>query len=152
MAKPILWLVSLGVWVALLASGEAASSELDAAARQELLPLAVRVVDPEGNPVADAKIVPWALRSSQGHGSWSTDGQGESEPSEFSTDADGRAEIEYPRYSYADERVRVLSVTLSIDHPDFAYISHENIAVPRTEAGPHVVKLARGATVEIVPV
>jgi hypothetical protein len=152
MAKPILWLIPFGVWIALLASGDAVSAEVDAVPRQELLPLAVRVVDPEGNPVADAKIVPWALRSSQGHGPWSKDGQGESEPSELSTDADGRAEIEYPRFSYADERVRVLSVTLSIDHPDFAYISHENIAVPRTEAGPHVVKLARGATVEIVPV
>ncbi|MGD9634670.1 MAG: Ig-like domain-containing protein, partial [Pirellulales bacterium] len=144
--------IPFGVWGALLMSANAASAAADQAPSQELLPLSVRVVDPEGQPVAGVKIIPWALRSSQGHGTWSKDGQGESEPSEFSTDADGRAEIEYPRYSYADERVRVLSVTLSIDHPDFAYISHENIDVPLQEAGPHVVKLARGAMVEILPI
>ena len=38
---------------------------------QQMLKLPVRVVDADGKPVANAKIIPWALRSSQGHGTWS---------------------------------------------------------------------------------
>ena len=38
--------------------------------RQQMLKLPVRVVDADGKPVANAKITPWALRSSQGHGLW----------------------------------------------------------------------------------
>src|SRR4051812_33607276 len=37
---------------------------------QQVLKLPVRVVDPQGKPVAKAKVIPWALRSSQGHGWW----------------------------------------------------------------------------------
>ncbi len=146
----LLALVAEGL--ALCAVTNSSSLTAEEVSPQALLPLPVRLVDAGGEPVAGAKIIPWALRSSQGHGSWSKDGQGGSEPPEFTTDTEGRTEIVYPRYSYADERVRVLSVTLSIDHPDFAYISHENIDVPRRETGPHVVKLARGATVEVMPV
>ncbi len=34
--------------------------------KQQMLKLPVRVVDPDGKPVANAKVTPWALRSSQG--------------------------------------------------------------------------------------
>jgi len=152
MAKPILRLVLLGVWVALLASGDAVSAEVDAASRQELLPLAVRVVDPDGKPVAGAKVIPWALRSSQGHGWWKSDGQGDNGPTKTTTDVDGRAMVVYPKYRYLDERIQTIEVTISIDHPDFVYISHEFINVPRQGAEPHEVKLARGATLEVEPI
>ena len=32
---------------------------------QQIMKLSVRVVDADGNPVADAKVTPWALRSSR---------------------------------------------------------------------------------------
>ena len=35
-----------------------------------MLKLPVRVVDADGKPMANAKVTPWALRSSQGHGPW----------------------------------------------------------------------------------
>ncbi len=30
----------------------------------------ILVADADGKPIAGAKATPWALRSSQGHGSW----------------------------------------------------------------------------------
>lgn len=143
---------AIGSCLVVLASLCAASTGENQTPFPELLSLAVEIVDPEGQPVSGAQLVPWALRSSQGHGQWSKDGQGGSEPAEYVTDADGCAKVFYPRYSYADERVRVLDVTLSIDHADFAYISHEIVHVPQEGSGPHIVTLARGATVEVMPI
>src|ERR1700675_4096183 len=57
---------------------------------QEILKLSVHVVDADGKPVAGAKVTPWALRSSQGHGFWRKgDKQAGCGPEEVSTDADG---------------------------------------------------------------
>ncbi len=51
------------------AANWAASVELPAG-RQQMLELPVRVVDSDGKPVSGARVTPWALRSSQGHGWW----------------------------------------------------------------------------------
>src|SRR6478672_9755359 len=120
-------------------------------AAQEMVSLSVHVVDPDGKPVAHAKVVPWALRCSQGHGLWRPDGFGKSKPPEYTTDDAGSCEVKYPRYAIADERVLTTEVTLSIDHPGFALTSYEGVNVPRSETGPHKAELKRGATVEIVP-
>src|SRR5688572_13399747 len=37
---------------------------------RRVLELPIRVIDKSGNPVPEAKVTPWALRSSQGHGLW----------------------------------------------------------------------------------
>lgn len=150
--KQFLWLVQIGVWVALLISTDAVSSDADTATGQELLSISVRVVDPEGKPVAGAKVIPWALRSSQGHGLWKSDGKGDQGPAEINTDVEGIATIVYPRFRYLDERVRTTEVTISVDHPDFVHISHEFINVPREAEQPHLVKLERGATLELAPI
>jgi hypothetical protein len=153
MPKHFLWFVLLGFWLALLPSADASSKEVTAAAapRQELLPLEVIVVDPDGQPVAGAKILPWALRSSQGHGLWRSNDNGDPSPTEVTTDAAGNATVDYPRLRNVDERVRTTQVTLSIDHPEFARVEYEHIDVPRSSSGPHEVTLQRGATVEVAP-
>jgi hypothetical protein len=117
---------------------------------QEMISLPVRVVDTDGHPVAGAKVIPWALRSSQGHGAWTEKKIG-SEPPTLITDNQGRAEVPYPRFTYLDERVQTTEVTLSIDHPDYVYVMYEFINVPRAESEPHEIKLKRGAVVEVLP-
>lgn len=119
---------------------------------QQMLELPVRVVDADGQPVAKAKVTPWALRSSQGHGLWVEDdkraGVG---PQEVHTDEDGVAKVLYPRYRDVQEQVRTLSVSLYIDHPEFAYVDDLHIDVPLETDGPYEAKLTRGVPVEIRP-
>ena len=120
-------------------------------AAQEMLALPICVTNAEGQPVAGAIVIPWALRCSQGHGSWCVEGFGDSLPPTVTTDAEGKATVPYPRFAVTKERIRTTQVTLSVDHPDFAYISSEFIDVPLSDGGPHVTALDRGARVEIVP-
>jgi len=131
--------------------GQAESSTPTQSA-QEMITLPVRVVDVQGQPVADVTVIPWDLRCSQGHGQWRLDGKGGSIPPTLKTDSDGAAVVPYPRFTDADEFVRTTEVTLSLDHPEFAYLSHEYINVPRADTAPHTVKLERGARVEIAPI
>jgi hypothetical protein len=118
---------------------------------QRMISLSVRVVDPEGHPVAGATVIPWALRCSQGHGLWKPKGLGGSEPPKLMTDEKGQVIVPYPFYAVHDERVRTTEVTLSIDHPDFAYVMYEFINVPREDEESYEAKLQRGAAVEIMP-
>jgi hypothetical protein len=133
-----------------LAARPAAASPTDAPV-QEMLELPVRVVDPDGKPVADAVVIPWALRSSQGHGLWQPERLGGFDLPRVTTDADGRATVPFPKYTILKELVLTLQVTLSIDHPDFAYVAYEDVDIPRKETGDHVATLQRGAQVEILP-
>jgi beta-lactamase regulating signal transducer with metallopeptidase domain len=123
-----------------------------AAARQQMLELPVRVVDADGKPVANAKITPWALRSSQGHGWWRDDdkraGIG---PKEVVTGEDGTATVLYPCYRDLREQVRIISVSLFVDHPDFAYVNNLHIDVPLESKGFYEIKATRGVPVEIRP-
>ena len=48
-----------------------AAALADMAGEQEMLALPVRVVDAHGEPVARAKVTPWALQCSLRHGWWS---------------------------------------------------------------------------------
>jgi hypothetical protein len=136
-------------WPFLVNQSSQAASNKEVA--QEMVSLPVHVVDPDGKPVARAIVTPWALRCSQGHGLWTPEGFGKSKPAKLTTDDAGNCEVKYPRFAIADERVQTTEVTLSIDHPDFAYTSYEGINVPRSETGPHTAQLKRGGTVEILP-
>jgi hypothetical protein len=119
---------------------------------QKMIELSVRVVDADGHGVAKARLTPWALRSSQGHGPWRADdkraGVG---PKDVFTDATGAAAVEYPYYRDAEEQIRTTSVSVSADHPDFAYVSGVHIDVPQEADHPHEVKLAAGVPVEVRP-
>ena len=69
--------------------------------------LAARVVDADGKPVAKAKVTPWALQSSQGHGSWPKgDTRADMGPEDAFTDAAGTATVLYPHYRDRRERIR----------------------------------------------
>lgn len=64
--------------VALLSQCLAAPPNLDSANEAVDKPvrvgeLKVRVVDPDGHPVAQAKVSPWALQCSLGHDHWAKD-------------------------------------------------------------------------------
>ena len=90
-----------------------------------------------------------ALCSSQGHGGWPEKVLGEIP--EGVTNAEGHAEVSYPRYTIPGEFVRTTGVTLSVNHPDFVFISHEDVIVPREAEEPHTITVKRGGTLEVLP-
>jgi hypothetical protein len=137
-----------------LASGRTAHGQIRAVEMvlQKMLSFPVRVVNAEGQSVAGATVIPWALRSSQGHGMWKGKKLPIAEPPKLVTDADGRCEVPCPRYTYADELVATLEVTLSINHPDYAFLDYQFVNVPYDGHEAHLVKLERGVPVYIVPI
>jgi hypothetical protein len=122
------------------------------ASGQELLELPVRVVDGNDQPAAEARVTPWALRSSLGHGPWLKDDPGVGvEPEDVLTDEDGTAVVCYPRYRDVRERIRTRAVSLFVDHPDFAHVDTLHIDVPPKEDEPCSIKLTSGVSLEIRP-
>ena len=67
------------------------------------------------------------------------------------TDQNGIATIAYPHYRYLDEQIGTTSVSLHVDHPDFACLNHLHIDVPLETDGPYEVKLADGVAVNVRP-
>jgi hypothetical protein len=116
---------------------------------QEMFTLPVQVIDELGEPVAGVRLIPWALRSSQGHGPWPEKILGKLP--EFATNEEGHAALTYPRYAYPDEFVQTTEVTLSVDHPDYVFISHEDIAIPVKDEGAYTISIERGGNMEVVP-
>ena len=117
-----------------------------------MVKLPVRVVDADGNPVVKVKVAPWALRSSQGHGWWRKgDDRAGVDPKEAFTDEAGNAVVLYPYFRDRTERIRTTSVSLQVDHPDFAYVDDLHIDVPLETTDPHVIKLAAGVPCEVRP-
>jgi hypothetical protein len=150
-AKPPFSALVLALAILLLAAPPAPAAPAGDAPVQEMLELPVRVVDPGGKPVEGAVVIPWALRSSQGHGRWHAESIGAAGPQQVVTDVDGRVTVQFPKYNNLAERVLTLQVTLSIDHPDFAYADYEFVDIPRKETGDHVVTLKPGAAIKILP-
>ena len=124
----------------------------EATGAQQLMKLPVRVVCPDGKPVAKAKVTPWALRSSQGHGAWRKDDKyAKVGPEDVFTDEDGKATVNYPYFRYVDERVRTIQVSINVNHPEFAYVDSLHIDVPHEGGKPHVVTLSAGVPVDVRP-
>ena len=114
--------------------------------------LAIRVLDPAEQPVHGATVTPWALRSSQGHGWWSSkDDPSEMRPTEVITNEAGEATIAYPHFRNADEGTRTIGVSVFVDHRDYAYPDAFHIDVPREDNSPYEVKLEGGVSVELQP-
>lgn len=141
-------------------SGRGETPNLDPVARaiekmsggQRMLTLPVRVVDGDGKPVAKAKVTPWALRSSQGHGLWKKgDKEAAADPQDVNTRDDGTAAVLYPRLRDVKEQTRTLAVSLFVDHPEFVYHDDLHIDVPLETSGPYEIKLTRGVALEVRP-
>ena len=84
----------------------------------EMLSLEVLVTDPDGNPVEEAIVKPYAMRTKAepaSHWSWIPKRHGE-QP-KVPTNADGIAVIPFPKYTM--EKIETGQVTLSITHPEF---------------------------------
>lgn len=120
--------------------------------RQQMLKLPILITDPDGKPVANATVTPWALRSSQGHGWWSKDnkdvGVG---PEPAVTDENGVATVLYPKYEDFREKIATIGVSVNVDSPDFAYLDAEHIDVPLESKEPYQIKLKPGVGIEIRP-
>ena len=115
------------------------------AANQELLTFEVTIKAADGNVVEGANVKPWAIRSSLGHGLWAKKGTGH-EPETVTTDAEGKATIKYPKYRNVEEQVKSTNITLSINHLDHPYVSHEDVAVP---CETYEAKLPSGTAIEV---
>jgi hypothetical protein len=80
----------------------------------------IRVVDQAGKPVAGAIVKPDGLRSkpgvyNSGHYGWGNPDWPPSLP--VTTDAQGRAEVPYPKYVM--ERIETGEISFSVEHPDY---------------------------------
>lgn len=113
--------------------------------------ISVQVLDPEGQPVPDAVVIPWAIRSARGHGLWHPGEDPKQKPPKFRTDAQGLAQVSYPVFHEAAEQIKVSQVSLSLNHPQFVFSAYENVAVPRETDPPHVIHLQRGGVLELLP-
>lgn len=119
---------------------------------QSMIELPVRVINKNGTPIDNAKIKPWALRSSQGHGPWQENDKGAGVgPKEVVTDAEGNAIVLYPLYRHVDERIRTTAVSLTVDHPEFALTNDLHIDVPHEMKERFHITLQPGTAVEVKP-
>lgn len=110
----------------------------------------VRIVDGEGNPVPNARVVPWAIRTQQAHGSWAKDEYGQSDPPELTTDAEGKVTIPFPKFADRDGKVPVQQLTCRVSHPDFVETVYND--VPVTGASLHdvaTIELGSGDVVDV---
>ncbi|XZE20631.1 hypothetical protein SH449x_000509 [Pirellulaceae bacterium SH449] len=97
---------------------EALSAIGDDNQKQEILLFKVRVIDPDGYPVENAKVLPVGLRTTlepASHRGWNRKQYGpDGTPI---TNADGEVEISYPKN--VGENFEVGTITISVTHPDF---------------------------------
>jgi beta-lactamase regulating signal transducer with metallopeptidase domain/peroxiredoxin/uncharacterized GH25 family protein len=112
--------------------------------------VSVKVVDEVGHPIEGATITPDGLRTKIDPGShygwvYFTDQWGKPEPA--TTNAEGIAEVAYPRY--ARERHETGAISFSVTHPDYVAVRPTSYSVNGTEAP---VVLTRGATVRLTAV
>lgn len=127
-----------------------APDKLELPPNQERLSLEIKIADEKGQPVAGAKVTPWALRWGSTHGGWDENdkfaGFG---PTAVESDKDGLVTIEYPKFRIAEDKTPTIQVSIFVDHFDYAFVSDTHIDVPRDE--PFPVRLREGASLEVAP-
>ncbi|PAY15883.1 hypothetical protein CKO51_29375 [Rhodopirellula sp. SM50] len=113
----------------------------------------LRVVDDDGEPVANARVTPWALRSSQGHGWWASDGEDRSEtkPTSALTDEHGIAIVKYPRLRDVGEQTKTIGVSVWVDHPDHVLEGSVHLDLPHDLSSADPVVLKRGVDLFVRP-
>ncbi len=101
----------------------------------------LRVVDDLGNPIADARISAWAMRSVHQPGThmlW------RGEPEVGRTDGAGRCELPY--WTWAVPESKTAKITLSVSHPHFATLDGLDLEVGE---GEHEIVLERGTLLSV---
>ncbi|QDT03861.1 hypothetical protein K227x_22460 [Rubripirellula lacrimiformis] len=113
----------------------------------------IRVLDSDRQPVRGAEVTPWALRSGQGHGRWPKGeyDRTELQPNSTITDEDGNTNVAYPHFTDVKERVRTTSVSVFVNHRDYAFPDAIHIAVPLEDDTVYEVILDRGVPVTLHP-
>lgn len=122
---------------------------------QNAMRQAIRVVDPSGNPVADAVLTPTYLISSQGTLMWEDNEdaikKAELGPQATQTNAEGIASLIYPRYTNVQEGIPTTGLFFNVDHPDFARLEPDYIRLPTEDSTPFELRLDRGTLLELTP-
>lgn len=112
--------------------------------------MTVRIVDPEGNPVAGARVRPWALRAGNGHGGWPEQAYGP--PPRTTTDVRGQTVVVFPQSVQRLVAEKVVQVSLFVAHSDFCTASsHVDVPEPRVGKIPEIA-LKRGVRLRIAGV
>ncbi len=91
---------------------------------------AVDVVDEDGKPVEGCTLIGIGLRSHQDPGTgygWAVKNHG---PHPVAvTDADGQAELAWPRWVERTHEVTTAKISVMADHPDYCLIGHQDVDV-----------------------
>ncbi|TWT56296.1 hypothetical protein CA85_42970 [Allorhodopirellula solitaria] len=128
--------------------------EVETKTRSQMMEsLPVRILNSRGEPVRDAVVEPWAIRSGQGHYMWPNgeyDRTGVS-PEEVVTDLQGSATIAYPRFTLLDEGTHTIGVSLHVDHRDYAFPDAIHVDVPLENESPYEVVLDDAVPIELRP-
>lgn len=113
----------------------------------------LRVVDAAGDPIAGARVTPWALRSSQGHGGWTDDGEDRSgiKPETTATNNHGIAIVTYPVLRDVGEQTKTTSVSVWVEHPDYVIEGGTHLDLPHDADTADPVVLERGADLFVRP-
>lgn len=149
MPRPtILVLLLLGVWPPTVSAGSVSPPDTTTESQPEgdieRMSVTLLVLDPEGEPVAGAKIKPVGMRTRVERGShygWMPKRHGKRP--EVHTDAQGRATVRIPKLVV--ETLEVGEVTWQIEHDDFIFF-REDVDVADD---PGTVMLKRGRRVAI---
>jgi len=132
-----------GMLTITLVLATAAAATADGPTKTPLKSQQFRVDDPDGKPVASARVKPWALRFGNAHGGWPADRF--EQPQLATTDENGLTTIQYPG-SIQGEPVKTVSVF--IDHPDYCVLNVE-VPVSDSKAAPPGVSLQRGTKLRV---
>ena len=103
--------------------------------KQSVETFTVQIVDSDGEPVVGAEVEPWALRYGSVHGLWNKDvaRKGAAEdivPAMAKTDAEGMVEVSYPFFGNFKMRIPTTSVSVAVEHPDFAHSKGTHVNLP----------------------
>lgn len=116
---------------------------------QELVELKIKVENND-QPIEGAEIAPWALGCALGHGMWKeNDKESGVDPVKVKTNAEGIATVVYPKVRVLERKAPTTMVSISIDHPEYAFIDSMHIKVPLK--GEYGVRMAQAATIEVRP-
>lgn len=91
---------------------------------------AVDVVDEDGKPIEGCTLIGIGLRSHQDPGTgygWVVENHGPH--SVAVTDADGQAELAWPRWVERTHEVTTAKISVMADHPDFCLVGHQDVDV-----------------------